>query len=417
MKKMEEEDAREQEELRARIRQLEHNVREYENMINTWRERCREMEMACGRERQLRQSAEHEVEILRRDMTSRTDAVPLPPRQFTGNEYNEEQDAAEVNGGVNGGEDVPLTCGKCTIETRCACIEEAFEMGGIANEEQDTSAFKRPHSPQSNTDNKRPRQTLTYDPNAEIDFTEKFASRPRPSLTTCTSISSSIAATAPLDPCGFCSDGTSCICAELSKEVKTSNIVRPTPSLLPTLAQQSNAVTTSPDPCVKGPGTCAQCIFDPSSKKFCQSVAASRQCAKSAKLTSLQPNRATNSTLNCAAAFTMLSAHPSFDNARTDMSSWVPQLTAISKPAGAPERTAFDIEAASVMSVLRFFDRRFGSDARPTTPVSEAETDLAMRNGSRVDVTDTDENKHGGRFIAYDGEQGVRSVRGPDMRR
>lgn len=113
----------------------------------------------------------------------------------------------------------------------------------------------------------------------------------------------------------------------------------------------------------------------------------------------------------------MLSAHPSFDNARTDMSSWVPQLTAISKPAGAPERTAFDIEAASVMSVLRFFDRRFGSDARPTTPVSEAETDLAMRNGSRVDVTDTDENKHGGRFIAYDGEQGVRSVRGPDMRR
>lgn len=375
MKKMEEEDVREQEELRARIKQLDSNVREYEKMLNAWQERYREMETACSRERQLRQNAQTEVQMLRRDMANATDAVPLPPRRSTRNEYMGEQGAKAINGENNRGE-VDLTCGKCTSNTRCQCIEEAFGMGGLANDEQDTSTFKRPHSPQSNTDNKRPRQTHVSDPSAEIDFTAQFSSRP-PTLTTSASTTSSIAATAPPDLCGFCSDGTPCICAEISNEGKHSNNFKPPTSLYPTSNQQSMNGTSPSHPCINGPGTCAQCMSNPASRSFCQSVAASRSSASNGNMQvkNAPPriNGPKNPTLNCAAAFTVLSQHPSFDTARTDMSSWVTQLTAISKPATASERTAFDIEAASVMSVLRCFDRRFGSSTKPTTPVSEEE--------------------------------------------
>ncbi len=411
MKKMEDEDAREQGELRARIKQLDNNVREYENMLNTWQERYREVELVCGRERQLRQNAEQEAVMLRRGMGNGTDAVPLPPRRSNRNDHIGEHAIEETNGGAEEDE-VPLTCGMCNIDTRCQCIEDAFNMGGMANDEQEPSTFKRPLSPQSNTANKRPRQSSNYDPETEIDFTAQFSSQRPPTLTTSASTSSSIAATAPPDPCGFCSDGTSCICAEISNEGKHPNNFKPPPSPYLASTQPSVNRTATSDPCINGPGTCAQCMSDPASKTFCQSVAASRPSAlkrtSQAISKSLQMNRATNSTLNCAVVFTMLSQHPSFDTARSDMSTWVPQLTAIPRSATAPERTAFDIEAASVMSVLRFFDRRFGSSTRPTTPVSEGEA-ADQSDGKKDD-------KHAGRFIAYDGPRGAGSVRGPDMR-
>lgn len=420
MRKLEEEDAREQQELRARIKQLNNNVRDQENMLNTWQNRYSEMKMAREREMHLRQSAEQELEMLRRNTVDRADTVPLPPRRSAENAYTPEQDSGDISG-VNEGEEVALTCGKCTNETRCACIEEAFEMGGLASDEQDTSIFKRPHSPHLNLDNKRLRQTHNYDPDAEIDFTTQFASRPPPALTTSASTASSIAATAPVDPCGFCSDGTPCICAELSNEDRKSNNVKPPQSSL-SMSDQSMDITPS-DPCVKGPGTCAQCISDPASRTFCLSVAATRPPATNATkdemLKSSLPNRAANSNLNCAAAFTMLRQHPSFDTARTDMPSWVPQLNAIARPSGAPARTAFDIEAASVMSVLRLFDRRFGSDARRSTPVSETvpSPNFANRNANGIDgIPESGDDSHAGQFIAYDGIQGAASVRGPDMR-
>lgn len=64
-------------------------------------------------------------------------------------------------------------------------------------------------------------------------------------------------------------------------------------------------------------------------------------------------------TLSCADTFTTLSRHPAFDRANEELEAWMPQLATVP---GSLERTAFEVEAASVMGVLKFFDRRFGSD-------------------------------------------------------
>ena len=73
---------------------------------------------------------------------------------------------------------------------------------------------------------------------------------------------------------------------------------------------------------------------------------------------------AEGNTLSCADAFTRLSQHHAFPRASHELGSWVSQLTAVPGTAKTEGRTAFEIEAASVMSVLKFFDNRFGHDAR-----------------------------------------------------
>lgn len=364
MKRMEEEDRREQEELRGRIKQLESQVEEYSRMVMTWPERYREMEMALGRERQLRQNAEIEVEMLRKGMMNGTDAVALSPRGSTQNTYVGEQGAKEEGAHDPAGE-FTQGCGKCST-TRCQCIEDVFEMSGQSNGDPNVSTFKRPHSPPSITDNKRARQNSNFDDDdAEIDFTAQFATSRPPTLTTSAS-SSSIPAMAPLDQCGFCSTGSICICAELSKE----NDIKPSPSLLPTSSQASANGVVSSGPCVKEPGTCAQCLSNPKSKSFCKSAAAARSSTLNnsnhvngtALPTTGQTNDVSEPTLTCADTFITLSRHPGFDQATSEMSTWVPQLAAVRKPASRPDRTAYDIEAASVMSVLKLFDRRFAKE-------------------------------------------------------
>ena len=90
--------------------------------------------------------------------------------------------------------------------------------------------------------------------------------------------------------------------------------------------------------------------------------------------------------LSCADAFTRLSQHPAFEEASKDYGSWLPELATVpsarhENPPTAPStpqsanltvgslsqvsaRTAFDIEAASVMGVLKLFDRRFGWETK-----------------------------------------------------
>ena len=364
MKKMEEEDRREQEGLRVKIERLEGEVEEYSRMVVSWSERCREMEMTCARERQLRQNAEMEVEILRKGMMNGTEAVALPPRRSAQNRYVEEQAAKEEEDQGSAAEYAD-GCGNCSKDTRCACVEDAFEMGGMAAEDPTSSTFKRPHSPLSTSDSKRARQNSNFNDGIEIDFTSQFATSRPPPLTIAAS-SSSISAMAPLDPCGFCVSGGICICAELSKD----NDLKPPPSLFSTPSQASTNGVANSDPCVKGPGTCAQCLSDPRSESFCRSVAAARlstlgnsaHTSGAVSLTTSQSNGVSEGTIPCAEAFTTLSRHPGFDQATSEMSTWVPQLAANGKPATRPDRTAYDIEAASVMSVLKYFDRRFAPE-------------------------------------------------------
>lgn len=336
-------------------------MEDYGKMIETWRERFNEMQMACGRERQLRELAEAEAEKIWQELKSKTEAVPLPSRSGRSHYQSEPNMVSKAGGNENEDGDeqqIPMTCGKCSIDTRCQCIEDAFEMGTVINDAT-VPAFKRPHSPQTagGGDSKRIRQEREDNSRNEIDFTSQFATtRPPPNLTTSTSTASStIPAMAPADPCGFCSDGTPCICAEVAKE----SARQLQHSRSPQSVQQSDRNNPT-DPCANGPGTCAQCRSNPMSTLFCKSVAANRSSVPNGA-TSSSPASAPGPNLTCADAFTTLSRHPAFSAATDEFNSWIPQLTAVPKASNTPERTAFDIEAASVMAVLKVFDRRFGS--------------------------------------------------------
>ena len=375
MKRMEEEDRKEQEELRGRIKQLENDVEQYSYMVMKWQARYREREMECERERQSRKFLENEVELLRKGMVDGTDAVPLPPRPpqqgIAGNQSTKKQDPTDH------------TCGNCDGDY-CKCVDDALKASAYSAEDAAPATFKRPHSPPSSTENKRSRHVSDLDNNTEIDFTYQFATPARPTLSTSAS-TVSIPAVAPPDPCGFCDDGTACLCAEMAKDKAFSDVLKPPPPSLPTptpTQKTTNSATTNTNSCVNGPGTCQQCLSDPRSTLFCKSVAATNlpplplNPSKSNAESPISPSQTneptptiatatTEPTLTCADAFTTLSRHRAFDQAiNSDLGSWVPQLAAGRKPASSsrPDRTAYEIEAASVMAVLRFFDRRFGGD-------------------------------------------------------
>ncbi|KAL1970886.1 hypothetical protein VTN77DRAFT_2720 [Rasamsonia byssochlamydoides] len=223
----------------------------------------------------------------------------------------------------------------------------------------------------------------------EIDFTARFAA-PRPQAAS----ESRASSTPPADRCGFCEDGTACICAEMADQAEQqdsfeNNRLAPIQNLsqftpppsdgdvrpdltLPSISQATN-------PCANGPGTCAQCLADPRSTLFCKSLAAARKanggsggccggkgadggCCQSRPSTrNSTSNGETPLTLTCADAFTTLSRHPNFSQATDELATWLPKLHTLPKPRDVSygNRPAMEVEAASVMGVLRYFDRRF----------------------------------------------------------
>ena len=368
MKAKEEEDQKQQDKLMARVKQLEHNLEDCTEKLMYWQGKCNEIEDAYGRERQLRQSAEMEAEILRKGMTHEVEAVPLPPRRPLHDRYMAEP-APGILDASTATEPNDIGCGKCSVETRCECIEEAFKWESVAAEPE-ASTFKRPHSPQSDAVIKRHRLS-NPDTSTETDFTAQFSTRRPPPLKTSGSTSSSMAATAPPDLCGFCSDGTPCLCAELAKD-RPDRSLRPPASTLPTPPELAPSNTNTSNPCINGPGSCNQCRSNPTSTLFCKSLAATKPLNPhpATPTTRNSTNQATTrgSTLNCADAFTVLTRHPGCDQATSELPSWIPHLSPVPSAT-----TAFDIEAASVMGVLKLFDRRFGSTGKstPTNPIKE----------------------------------------------
>jgi len=55
-----------------------------------------------------------------------------------------------------------------------------------------------------------------------------------------------------------------------------------------------------------------------------------------------------------------LASHKKFDQATDELSNWLPKLHTVAPRY--PGRGALDIEAASVMNVIKYFDVRFGRD-------------------------------------------------------
>ncbi len=166
------------------------------------------------------------------------------------------------------------------------------------------------------------------------------------------------------------------------------------------------------NPCAGGPGTCAQCQVDPNSTIFCKSLAATKQqplttttapargssgCCKSKSGSGAGPCRGLNAEsipqpslphassllhppssssstsalvparkegtayLSCADTYITLSRHPHYHRATDELDTWLGKLKT-TLPTNEAGRPAIEIEAASVMGVLKFFDRRFGRE-------------------------------------------------------
>ncbi|EXJ93984.1 hypothetical protein A1O1_02377 [Capronia coronata CBS 617.96] len=265
LKQIEDENEHEQQLLKDTIEKLEKELEQYRADLANWVDRCRRLESELASLKAIRSSP------------GKSGAVT--PTQ------GKESPAAGPDTIDNA-----VGCGNCTLETRCQCIDEAFTaMGG----EPATSTHqheKRPHSPAPGESEKRikvePKESL------EIDFTAVYAPKVLPSVTR---VEDRSPTSAVADPCGFCSDGTPCICAEMAAEQEqaqnqsparpaglAANHPRqidqftPPPSegdvsiSLPAVASLASGCGTS------GPGTCAQCRADPNSTLFCKSLAASR---------------------------------------------------------------------------------------------------------------------------------------------
>uniref|UniRef100_A0A8H7TS70 Uncharacterized protein n=1 Tax=Bionectria ochroleuca TaxID=29856 RepID=A0A8H7TS70_BIOOC len=68
--------------------------------------------------------------------------------------------------------------------------------------------------------------------------------------------------------------------------------------------------------------------------------------------------------LSCAEAYQTLSSHRHFDKASDDIGSWLPKLRTTpmdDRDKKTHRRKDVEVEAASIMSVLKDFDVRFGA--------------------------------------------------------
>lgn len=382
MKQLEDDHDQENEVLKETVIRMEKEIEQYRSDLVSWVDRCRRLES--------------ELSSIKSSQKSTTTSNHSSPGAA--------HDSAAI--------DQTVGCGNCTLDTRCQCIDDAFTaMGGEAA----TSIHqheKRPHSPVQIYSEKR----IKAEPkeNLEIDFTEVYSAKPVPNLTRQNERSPT---SAVADPCGFCSDGTPCICAEMAAEQEQADSVplslqRPIAIINPPRqldqftpppsegdVSMSIPVTAPPAGCAGGPGTCSQCRADPNSTLFCKSLAASRaqsgagtpsgccggqsaggSCCQSQTPSRTDavplPSRATRSrtaahtrlppkaglTLTCADAYTTLSRHPAYERASGDIAQWLPKLHATEAGTNMNGRPALEIDAANVMAVLKDFDRRFGQN-------------------------------------------------------
>ncbi|RYP60757.1 hypothetical protein DL769_007986 [Monosporascus sp. CRB-8-3] len=318
-------------------------------------------------------------------------------------------------------------CGKCSVGTKCECLEAVLKGSGQSNSELD---LKRRHSSISPLapDEKRQKSDAYAH---EIDFTPMFSKKTTPQAAApppddFQPVVQQVTIS-PRDSCGFCQEGTYCMCAEAaaataaSSEPRTlapigNQVQTPPPSendVGPAMEATSTGVvklpgirslncTPVPSAARKagggcgpdGPGTCAQCLADPKSGLFCRSLAATAArasglstsssgrpdgsgccggggkggsgCCKSQGSSSASASTSSSGlgvSLSCADAYKTLSSHRNFERAADEIGTWLPKLRAIPQELNASARAPIEVETASIMSVLKGFDVRFGKNA------------------------------------------------------
>ena len=347
-------------ELTSQMQAQHNDIQHYKEVISTLQQKQAELEITLTRERRLRQEAEMQVKSLQSNNSVNHKLVNLPEKR----KFDAGQPVEQAPGNMD-----DLTCGKCDNDSRCQCIDD-FIAAGVGMDQDTNSVFKTFDASGGSLSNGDQGGEAT-----EIDFTTRFASQ-----RTNNAINSSvrnIAQPSPrvVDPCGFCRNDTECICAAMAAEPSqyTPSISRENSSMKPPQHRQKSKT------CTNNPGTCEQCQSDPTSTLFCKTLAASRATT--------QANTATNSSngvipstskdnkvtdrsgdvhLSCAEAYTTLSRHHAFPRASEQLGSWVSQLTPNPVSADTKDHTAFEIEAANVMSVLKFFDKKYGETPQKT---------------------------------------------------
>lgn len=404
IRKIEDENERDEEALQEKINNLSGELERCAGEISWWKERCRLLEKDIAVERSAKEAL---VKEFRSSMSEKGDdnqgSTPPTPRRSQRNKLS-----------ISIGQKKSLTreieaAPDKTFPQMRQGSENPFNTS-TADIQEISSNTKRPQATHTAGNSKRSRPDLTIKPDPEemeIDFTSRFASSSH------TATNSKAASPSTFDRCGFCQDGTPCICAEMAAEEETEkttaldtrlapiqNLSQFTPP--PSDGDVRSELTLPPinNPCANGPGTCAQCVADPRSTLFCKSLAAARSAAGGSnsgccggkgsgpsggccqsRPTTRNSHRTSTSvpepssravSLSCADAFTTLSRHPNFSRANDELGSWLPRLQTLPNPEEvAPKdkqghitdsRPAMEVEAASVMGVLRYFDRRFSGN-------------------------------------------------------
>ncbi|RYP78177.1 hypothetical protein DL771_000654 [Monosporascus sp. 5C6A] len=309
-------------------------------------------------------------------------------------------------------------CGKCSVGTRCECLEAVLKGSGQSSSELDLKRRHSSISPHAPDEKRQKSDAYAH----EIDFTAMFSKKTTPQTAGPTPddfqpVVQEVTIP-PRDSCGFCQEGTYCMCAEaaaaassqsqtlasMGNQVQTpppsENDVGPTIEFTPTGAVKLPGIRSlnrkagggcGPD----GPGTCAQCLADPKSGLFCRSLAATAArasglssssssgrpdgsdccggggkggsgCCKSQGSSSASASTSSSGlgvSLSCADAYKTLSSHRNFERAADEIGTWLPKLRAIPQELNTSARAPIEVEAASIMSVLKGFDVRFGKNA------------------------------------------------------
>ncbi|KAK1720399.1 uncharacterized protein BDZ83DRAFT_754901 [Colletotrichum acutatum] len=410
---------------------LKDKVHGLEMELQSFKSRCLVLENMLDRERKDRVKAESELESQKRRWNEQQAAAPrrLPSPQRRDSTHMEDS-PAPFGCGSCGPEgcscaneilaDTVTGCGGCTLGGRCQCLEETIKSAIISD-------LKRAPSPSAQTSSEKRARVEPTPPEeeTEIDFTAMFSKKATvPQVQQQQQQQANLAIVQPQpqlppvafrDSCGFCKDGSYCLCADTailgppattpygpppaySQQVQTpppsENDAVPPP--MPMEIDADGAVKLRPRPQTnqpvsrgcgpKGPGSCAQCLADPKSGLFCRALSANFErsggsgsgggccggagagggCCKSESAPPpprLPSKGRLGLSLSCAEAYQTLSSHRNFEKAADDIGSWLPKLRAAPKPGQtlpSPSRLPIEVEAASIMSVLKDFDIRFG---------------------------------------------------------
>jgi len=405
--------------MREKIVRLEQDVARFNGELQSWRLRCDTLDRIADYERKEKEAAQAELSYLRHGaQTTGTDAVPLPPRRHreqhmlasVPQQYLPYVPTPEAEAQLGCGNCASTDrcecaeqamaiatagCGKCSVNTHCECLEKTLNSSGDLPVPID---FKRSRSASPSSQAYPEKRHRPSDPTTplEVDFTTQFSSKPTTTQVQPEEIQ--IASRRPAESCGFCVEGAYCMCAEAAATANSNNerdyenrlapllseVTPPPsdtdtemklPSMHPVQMHRPVATQSTTSPCVNGPGTCQQCQNDPKSGLFCKSLAAMRAagtevpdgccggisggggCCKSLPAVALS-QRPPPPSLSCADTYKTLSMHQNFDAASDELNTWLGRLHAT--PDHHPGRAPMEVEAASVMGVLKLFDRRFG---------------------------------------------------------